>query len=138
MNTKIYDELNKLVRKALKKDEIPVGCIILYNNKIIAKCYNKKEKNHCCIDHAEIIAIRQASKKLKDWRLDKCEMFVTLEPCEMCKNAIKQARIKKCTYLLNSNYNNENHKNSTFFEETKEQIKKEYQQVLRNYFKNKR
>lgn len=88
----------KQAQKALKKNEIPVGCVIVKNNKVIARAYNKKEKNKKTIDHAEIIAITKANKKIKNWRLENCTMYVTMEPCMMCCGAIKQSRIKKVVY----------------------------------------
>ena len=88
----------KEAQKAFKHNEIPVGCIIVKNNKIIAKAYNKREKNNKAIDHAEILAITKANKKIKNWRLDECIMYVTMEPCMMCCGAIEQSRIKKVIY----------------------------------------
>ena len=74
---------------------MPVGAIIVKNNKIIGRGYNKKEKTKNAIMHAEIIAINNACKKNKDWRLNDCEIYVTLEPCTMCMGAIVESRIKK-------------------------------------------
>ena len=91
-------EALKEAKKAYLIDEIPVGCIIIYNDKIIARAYNKREKNHQAVDHAEIIAIKKASKKLGSWRLDDCKMYITLEPCIMCSGAIIQSRIKEVIY----------------------------------------
>lgn len=85
----------KEAEKAYKKNEVPVGVIIVKNNKIIARAYNKKEKNKNSISHAEIIAIKKASKKITNWRLNECEMYITLEPCCMCTGAIINSRIKK-------------------------------------------
>ena len=95
----------KEAKKACKKEEVPVGAIIVKNNKIIAKAYNKKEKTKNVIKHAEIIAISKASKKMKNWRLENCEIYVTMEPCMMCCGAIQQSRIKKIIYgVKNENY----------------------------------
>lgn len=88
-------EALKEAKKAYKKLEVPVGAIIVQNGKIIARGYNKKEKNKSPIEHAEIIAINKACKKLKNWRLTDCEIYVTLEPCPMCAGAIINSRIKK-------------------------------------------
>ena len=88
----------KEAEKAYKKNEIPIGCIIVKNNKIIAKAYNKREKNNKIVDHAELIAITKANKKIKNWRLDDCTMYVTMEPCMMCCGAIEQSIIKKVIY----------------------------------------
>lgn len=77
---------------------MPVGAVIIKNNKVVAKCYNKREKNQIATHHAEILAIQKACKKLKSWRLDNCDMYVTLEPCPMCAGAIINARIKNLYY----------------------------------------
>ncbi len=82
-------------RKAYEKEEIPVGAIVVRDNKIIAKAHNIKEEKNDTTKHAEIIAIQKASKKLGSWRLNDCEMYVTLEPCAMCAGALIQSRIKK-------------------------------------------
>ncbi len=100
MQERFYREIIKLSKKAYKKNEVPIGAIIVKNNKIIAKAYNKIEKNHDATMHAEILAIKKASKKLKNWRLNECEMYVTLEPCKMCSSAIELSRIKKIYYLV--------------------------------------
>lgn len=80
--------------KAYVSGEIPVGAVIVKDEEVIATGYNLKEKNACCIYHAEILAILEASYKLKNWRLEDCDIYVTLEPCPMCASAIKQARIR--------------------------------------------
>ena len=88
-------EAIKEAKKASKKLEVPVGCIIVKDEKIIARAHNQKETKTDTTKHAEILAIQKASKKLEAWRLLDCEMYVTLEPCSMCAGAIIQARIKK-------------------------------------------
>ena len=88
-------EALKEAKKAYKKLEVPVGAIIVKDDKIIARGYNKKESSNNCIMHAEIDAIKKASKALDNWRLNDCEMYVTLEPCAMCAGAIVSSRIKK-------------------------------------------
>ncbi len=82
-------------KKAYKKMEVPVGAIIVKDNKIISRGYNQKESKNNSLKHAEVIAIEKACKKLNSWRLLDCEMYVTLEPCAMCAGAIIQSRIKK-------------------------------------------
>lgn len=99
----------KEAKKAYKYEEVPVGTVIVKKNKIIAKAYNKKEKSKNVTKHAEIIAISKACKKLKNWRLDDCEIYVTMEPCMMCCGAIQQSRIKKIVYgVKNENYGSTN------------------------------
>ena len=88
-------EALKQAKKAYAKLEIPVGAVIVKDGKIIARGYNRKEEKHDTTKHAEIIAIQKASKNLNSWRLNDCEMYVTLEPCPMCAGAIIQSRIKK-------------------------------------------
>lgn len=88
----------ELAKKAFLIDEVPVGAVVVYQGKIIGRGYNKKVKTGNPIMHAEMIAIAQASKKIGDWRLDECSLYVTLEPCPMCKGAIVESRIKKVYY----------------------------------------
>jgi len=88
----------KEANKAYKKDEVPIGCVIVLNGEIIATGHNHKVRKNLAIAHAEMEAIRKASKKLKTWHLDGSEMYVTLEPCMMCTGAIVNSRIKKVYY----------------------------------------
>ena len=92
---KFMKEALKEAKKAYSKLEVPVGVVIVKDNKIIARAYNQKEIKNDTTNHAEILAIKKASKKLKSWRLLDCEMYVTLEPCSMCAGALIQSRIKK-------------------------------------------
>ena len=82
-------------RKAGAIGEVPIGCVIVYEDKIIARGYNRRTIDKNVLSHAEIIAIKKACKKMGDWRLEGCTMYVTLEPCPMCAGAIVQARIPK-------------------------------------------
>ena len=82
-------------KKALVSGDVPIGCIIVYQNQIIARGYNKRNRKKTTLAHAELDAIAKASKVLGDWRLEECTMYVTLEPCQMCAGAIVQARIPK-------------------------------------------
>jgi len=88
----------KEAKKAFKKNEVPIGAVIVKNGKVISKAYNKKEKHNIATHHAEILAINKACKKLKNWRLNECTLYVTVEPCRMCCGAIIQSRIKKVVY----------------------------------------
>lgn len=82
-------------RKALALEEAPIGCVIVRDGKIIARGYNRRNTDHSTLAHAEISAIRKASKKAGDWRLEDCTIYITLEPCQMCAGAIVQARIPR-------------------------------------------
>lgn len=92
---KYMKEALKLARKAAKIDEVPIGCVIVFDGKIIAKGYNRRNTDKSTLAHAEIMAIKKASKVIGDWRLEDCTMYITLEPCQMCAGAIVQARIPK-------------------------------------------
>ena len=127
----------KQANKALKYNEVPVGAIIVKNNKIIAKAYNKKEKSNDSTKHAEIIAISKACKKFKNWRLDDCILYVTMEPCMMCSGAIEQSRIKKIVYgVKNENYGyTDNLKNIEIISQVCE---KECRNLVQTFFKKRR
>ena len=86
-------EAIRQARKAEKLMEVPIGCVIVYEGKIIARGYNRRNTDKNTLSHAEMNAIRKASKKLGDWRLEWCTLYVTLEPCQMCSGAIVQSRI---------------------------------------------
>lgn len=85
----------KEAQKAYKLDEVPIGCVIVFEDKIIARGYNRRNTDKNTLSHAELIAIKKASKKLGDWRLEGATMYITLEPCQMCAGAIVQARIDR-------------------------------------------
>lgn len=88
----------KEARKADLRNEVPIGAVIVKDNKIIARAHNLKEASKRSIAHAEILAIEKADRYIKDWRLNECELYVTIEPCLMCVGAIIQSRIKKVVY----------------------------------------
>lgn len=85
----------KEAKKALLIGEVPIGCVIVKDDKIIAKAYNKRVKDKSSLSHAEILAIKKACRKIGDWRLEDCTMYISLEPCPMCAGAIVQARIPR-------------------------------------------
>lgn len=132
---------------AYLEDEVPVGCVIVKDDKIIARGHNKKEKNNNAILHAEIVALNKAQKKLNDWHLNDCTMYVTLEPCLMCTGAIIQTRIKKVVYgcldpkggaiesvMKIDEIKNLNHS----FESISKVLEKDCSNILKSYFKSKR
>jgi tRNA(adenine34) deaminase len=94
MDNKFMLKALSLAKKAATLDEVPVGCVIVKNGEIIGTGYNKKEAKKSALQHAEIIAISNATKKIKDWRLDNVDIYITLEPCLMCTGAIINHRIK--------------------------------------------
>jgi len=98
MDNKYMDVAISEAKKSLKNGDVPVGAVIVKDDKIIAKAHNKREKKKMATYHAEILAIEKACKKIKDWRLNGCIMYVTLEPCKMCMGAIESSRIAKVVY----------------------------------------
>ena len=109
------DEAFKQAQIAYDIGEVPVGVIIVKNNKIIARAHNMKEYDNCCLSHAELIAIKSASKILNNWRLCDCDIYVTLDPCPMCASAIKQSRINNVfSALRNSDSHNSDIINKIF------------------------
>lgn len=95
IHEKYMKEALKQAKKASALGEVPIGCIIVYEDKIIGRGYNRRNTDKNTLAHAEITAINKASKKIGDWRLEGCTLYVTLEPCQMCAGAIVQARITK-------------------------------------------
>lgn len=92
---KYMKEAIRQAKKAWKLTEVPIGCVIVYNDKIIGRGYNRRNTDKTTLGHAEITAIKRASKIMGDWRLEDCTLYVTLEPCQMCAGAIVQARIPR-------------------------------------------
>lgn len=92
---KYMREAMKSARRAARLNEVPIGCVIVYEGRIIARGYNRRNTDKSTLAHAEIAAIKKASKVIGDWRLEECTLYVTLEPCQMCAGAIVQARIPR-------------------------------------------
>jgi tRNA(adenine34) deaminase len=95
LDEKYMKEALKLARKAGKLMEVPIGCVIVHDGKIIGRGYNRRNTDKTTLGHAEITAIKRASKVIGDWRLEECTIYITLEPCQMCAGAIVQARIPR-------------------------------------------
>ena len=144
MEEKFIREALKEAKKALDKEEVPVGAIIVKDGKIISRAHNIKECKKDATCHAEILAIQKACKKLGSWRLLDCEMYVTLEPCPMCAGALIQSRIKKlyigtddnktgaCGSVLNLL---EDYKFNHKIEVKKYILKEETEKILKEFFK---
>ena len=127
--------------KAYKKGDVPVGAVIIKDNKVVAKSYNKKEKNKNAIMHAEIDVINKACKKLKTWHLEECILFTTLEPCLMCIGSIIQSRIGKIYYSTdNPNFGELDilKKYNKQIEINKGLYENESSELLKKFFKEKR
>lgn len=140
-------EAIKEANKALFKDEVPIGAVIVKDNKIIARGYNRRQTSKNALDHAEMIAIEKACKKLASWHLVDCDIYVTLEPCPMCSGAIANARIRHLYYACRETSSNDNlceqilsstrlnHKVEITYDESYSEL---CQEMLSKYFKEKR
>lgn len=145
MKEKFMKAALKQAQKAYNQLEVPVGAVIVKDGKIIARAYNQKEKKQDTTNHAEILAIKKASKKLNSWRLLDCDMYVTLEPCSMCTGALIQSRIRKvyigaldektgaCGSVLNLS---EDYKFNHKIEIETGILKEECEGILKDFFKN--
>ena len=144
---KFMKEAIKEAKKAELIDEVPIGCVIVKDGKIISRGHNIRETKQNPIGHAEIVAITKASKKLSSWRLDGCDIYITLEPCIMCSGAIIQSRIKHIYFgafdskggAIGSSINVLEASNINHHPEvTSGVLQEECSSLLTNYFKNKR
>lgn len=134
MNNKVFNVLLKLCNKSTKCGDVPVSAVIVKNNKIISKGYNCRIKKYSTINHAEIIAILKANKRLKTSFLRDCDLYVTLKPCEMCQKVINNARINNVYYLLDKP-DSKHEYNKTFYKKIDSTISNEYADILGNFFK---
>ena len=132
---KIVKCLDKLSTKAFNKGEIPVGAVVVKDNKIIGKGYNNRQTGKLVTGHAEIMAINKAAKKLGDWRLDDCDLYVTLKPCSMCVEVIKNSRIKNVYYLLENTTNNYQHVTLKYNKITNETLENNINNKMNDFFK---
>ena len=142
LDEKFMKEAIKQAKKAYAIGEVPIGVVIVKDDKIISRAYNEKELKKDVTKHAEITAIKKASKKIENWRLNDCVLYVTLEPCDMCYGAIIQSRIKKVvigttfkklgateSHLLNTDKINE------YISIKKGVLEKECSEILKDFFK---
>ena len=128
----------KEAKKAYKSNNTPIGAVIVKNDKIISKAHNKKNSMNIPLYHAEILAIIRACKRLKTWRLNDCQLYVTLEPCKMCLSIIAESRIKKVYFLLNSKYNFVENSNMSKIDLKQVEDNYNYNKLLSDFFKQKR
>lgn len=138
MNEKYFEILINLAKKASKKAEVPISALIVCEDKIIAKAYNKRNKTKNIFDHAEIIAIKKASKRKKDWRLNDCDLYVTLKPCNMCSAAINQSQFKNVYYLVDKEENKKEYYKTKYTKANMRTQQDEYLSILKGFFEKKR
>ena len=138
MQEKYLKTLMKLAKRASAKNEVPVSAIIVKNDKIISKAFNKREQSHNVLAHAEVIVIKKASKKLKTWRLFDCDLYVTLKPCSICENIIKQSRIRNVYYLIDKPDTKKEYNKTKFSKMNICTYEQMYGLILKNFFQKKR
>lgn len=147
MNIKYMDMAILEAEKAALEGEVPIGCVIVFNDFVISKAYNKKESLKMVTRHAEIIALEEASKRMNNWRLDGCDVYITLEPCPMCASALKQARVNHIYCgLSNSDKNNfkiiskilETDRTNPSVSITNDLAVEKVSKLLKSFFKNRR
>lgn len=147
MDLKYMDMAIEEARKAFEEDEVPVGCVIVKNNQILALTHNRKEQMNSATKHAEILAIEEASSKLNNWRLDGCDVYITLEPCPMCASALKQARVSHIFCgLSNSDFRNyeivlkilESDKNNASVPIINDLAVEKVDKIMKDFFRNRR
>src|SRR5574344_1330830 len=131
MDNKIVDTLIKESQKAYRKGEIPVSALIVKDNKIISYAHNTKQHSYSVLGHAEINCILKASKKLKTWHLDDCDLYVTLKPCKVCMDVISSSHIRNVYYLVDK-YDNQNDYSKTKYVLLNEK-NINYQQLLKDF-----
>lgn len=140
-------EAIKEAKKAELKDEVPIGAVIVMDGKIIARAHNTRQSKQISIHHAEILCIEKACRKLNSWRLEECDLYVTLEPCPMCAGAIQQSRIRKVVFgaydpkggFFGSNFNINDVKGLNHYPEVEGGImEEETARLLKEFFKKKR
>ena len=147
MEEKFMMQAYREAQKAFEEDEVPVGCVIVKEGKIVARAHNRKEKKNCALFHAEIECIQKATRKLDNWNLKGCEIYVTLEPCMMCTGALVNSRIDKIIYgcedpkggALVSNIRLQDIKLLNHYPQIQGGVmEKECSDLLKKFFKNKR
>lgn len=126
-------------RKASKKNEVPIGCVIVQDGKVISKAYNRKTLDNVATYHAEVLAIEKACKRLNTWYLDDCTLYTTVEPCLMCTGAILQSRISKVVYgVKNDAFGYLSKADFLKIEVVDNVMKEECGEILTDFFKEKR
>lgn len=133
---KYFEEIIKLSKKSLKYGDVPIGAIIVKDGVIIGKGYNTREKRESVLGHAEINAINMASKKLNNWNLNGSDLYVTLKPCSICMEVIKQSRITNVYYLLDKLSTKHEFDQTIIKKYENDEMNKLYLEILQSFFKN--
>lgn len=134
MDSNIWNKVIELANKSLKYDDVPIGALIVKNGEIIGEGYNTREKNQDVMGHAEINAIKMASRKLNNWNLSGCSLYVSLKPCSMCLEIIKQSRISNVYYLLDKPLNKKEFSKTIITKDGNSNLENEYANILSDFF----
>lgn len=135
MDNIYINKIIELAQESLKNEEVPVGAIIVKNNKIIASGTNNKEENQSILGHAEVNAILKASTVLNNWNLSDCDLYVTLKPCSMCSEIIKQSRIRNVYYLLDKPSEKKEYYKTNFAKINDNINEKLYSEMMNQFFR---
>jgi len=133
-----FNKCLDLAKKAALMDEIPVGAVVVYDNKIIGEGFNQRESKNLVTSHAEIEAIIEASEVIQSWKLNECDLYVTLKPCSMCESVIKQSRIKNVYYLIDRLDYKKDFSKTNFILYQNESLAENSKNILAKFFENKR
>lgn len=137
MEERIQKILLKECKKSLRTNDVPIGAVLVCNNKIIASSHNTREKYKSVLGHAEVNCILKASKKLKTWNLENCELYVSLKPCSMCETIIRSSRISSIRYYLEKQETKKEYYKSKFMLISNE-LSTESKKMMQEFFKTKR
>ncbi len=124
--------------KAYQQDDVPIGAVLVQNGQILSYAHNNREKEKDILGHAEILAIQKGAKKLNRWNLSDCDLYVTLEPCSMCKEVIKQSRIASVFYLTEKNSWKKEYNKTQFVPLNDKNNKQRYEKMISEFFQTKR
>lgn len=133
MNYRNFDLLIKKVQKCRKTGDVPVAACVVRNGKVLSIGINSRNKKYCTTNHAEIIAIQKANKKLRSCFLYNCDLYVTLKPCEMCEKVINNSRISNVYYLLDKPVSKHEYTKTKYIQ-TKSNLTEKYSNILRDFF----
>lgn len=139
MNELYFERLLELSNKASKEGEVPVSALLVCKNEIVAEAHNCRHRSNNVFEHAEIIVISDYAKRINTWHLNDCELYVTMEPCDMCKQFIMESRIKSVYYMLpRLKYKKNYYKTEFLFVQISDNIVNKYKNIVKNFWKNHR
>ena len=136
MNSEIFNILMENANKSLENNDVPVSAVVVKDGKVLAIGYNTREKNQNVLGHAEINALLEAQKVINNWNLSSCDLYVTLAPCSMCLEIIKQSRVDNVYYLLDKPVSKKDFYKTKLQKINEANYEAKYEEILSNFFKN--